>query len=52
MGLLELVRADHAEATVEAAVLVPVDPVGGRVLDVADGPVGAVVEDGGADAFG
>jgi hypothetical protein len=30
----------------------PVDPAGGGVLDVGDGLVGAVVEDGGADALG
>lgn len=53
MGRLELVGADHSEATVEATVIVPVDPAGGRVLDIGDGLVRAVVEDrGGAHAFG
>ena len=33
-------------------VVVPVDPAGGGVLDVCEGGVGAVVEDGGVDAFG
>ena len=36
----------------EASVVVPVDPAGGGVLDVGDSAVGAVVEDGGADALG
>lgn len=36
----------------EPAVVVPVDPPSCRELDVRDRLVGAVVEDGGADAFG
>ena len=36
----------------EPAVVVPVDPAGGGVFDVGDGLVRAVVEDGGAHAFG
>jgi len=28
---------DHAEAAVEPSVVVPVDPAGGGVLDIADG---------------
>ena len=35
----------------EASVVVPVDPAGGRVLDVREGAVGGGVEHGGADAF-
>jgi len=50
--LLELDWGEVVECAVEAAVVVPVDPAGGGVLDVADGPVGAGVEDGGADALG
>ena len=30
---LELVRGDHAEATVEPAEVVPIDPRGGRELE-------------------
>lgn len=52
VGRLVLVGADHSEATVEAAVVVPVDPAGGGVFDVGDGLVRAVVEDRRADAFG
>ena len=52
VGLLVLGGGEVAEATVQAPVVVPVDPAGGGVLDVADGPVGAGVEDGGADALG
>jgi hypothetical protein len=43
---------DHAEAAVQAAVVVPVDPAGGGELDVGEVLVGAGVEDGGADALG
>ena len=49
---LELVRGDHAEATVEPAEVVPIDPRGGRELDVRDRLVRALVEDRGADSFG
>ena len=52
MGFLVLGGGQVAEATVQAALVVPVDPAGGGVLDVADGPVRAGLEDGGADAFG
>lgn len=51
MQRLELYRGEHLEGTVEASVVVPVDPAGGRELDVCEGPVGAGVEDGGADAL-
>lgn len=46
MGRLGLYRGEHPEGAVEASVVVPVDPAGGRELDVREGPVGAVVEDG------
>jgi hypothetical protein len=36
----------------KSAVVLPVDPAGGGPLDVGEGLVGAVVEDGGADALG
>ena len=49
---LILDRGDHAQGRVQAAVVVPVDPAGGGVLDVGDGLEGSVVEDGGADALG
>src|SRR5699024_4479844 len=49
---LELYRGEHPEGAVEAAVVVPVDPARGRERDVREGPVGAGVEDGGADALG
>jgi len=52
VGLLELVRVGHAEATVEPPVVVPVDPAGGRVLAVGDGLVWAFVEDRGAHTLG
>jgi hypothetical protein len=52
VGLLVLDGWDVAQGRVEASVVVPVDPAGGGVLDVGDGLVGAVVEDGGADALG
>lgn len=51
MQRLELYRGEHPEGAVEASVVVPVDPAGGRELDVCEGPVGAGVEDGGADAL-
>lgn len=49
---LVFVGADHSETTLKTAVVVPVDPSGGRVLDVGDGLVGAGVENGRADAVG
>lgn len=52
MGLLVLDWRDVSQCRVERSVVVPVDPAGGGVLDVGDGPVGAVMEDRGADAFG
>ncbi len=52
MGLLELDRWDHPERAVEAVVVVPMDPAGGGVLDVGQGPERLVVEDQGADALG
>lgn len=36
----------------EAAVVLPVDPAGGGVIDIGDGLVGPRVEHGGADALG
>jgi hypothetical protein len=52
MGLLVLHGRDHAKGRVESAVVVPVDPAGGGVLDVGEGLVRPVVEDGGTNAFG
>jgi hypothetical protein len=52
VGLLVLDGRDVSQRRVEPAVVVPVDPAGGSVLDVGDGLVGAVVEDRGADALG
>ena len=43
---------DHADAGVQAAVVVPVDPPRGGVLDIADGAVGPLVKHLGADALG
>ena len=37
---------------VEAAVVVPVDPTGRGVFHVGEGLVGALIEQGGADALG
>lgn len=51
MQRLELYRGEHPEGAVETSVILPVDPAGGRELDVCEGPVGAGVEDGGADAL-
>ena len=51
MGVLELGWWDVAKTRVKPAVVVPIDPAGGRVFDVCDGFVGPVVEHGGADAF-
>lgn len=36
----------------QASVVVPIDPAGGRVLDVGEGLVRAVVEDGRGDGLG
>ena len=52
MGLLELVGWDHSEGPVQPAVVVPVDPAGGGVLDVGEGLVRPAVEDRGGDALG
>jgi len=52
VGGFELCGVDHAEAGVESSLVVPVDPSGGGVFDVGQCLVGAVVEDGGADALG
>ena len=52
MGVLELYRGGVAESGVKATVVVPVDPAGGRVLDVGDRLVGPGVEDRCADALG
>lgn len=52
MECFELYWGEHSEGAVEASVVVPVDPAGGGVLDIGEGPVGAGVEHGGADAFG
>jgi hypothetical protein len=41
VGLLELRGRHHPKSAVQAAVVVPVDPAGGGVLDVTDGPVAA-----------
>ena len=46
------VGADQAEATVEPAVVVPIDPSGGRELDVRDRLVRVLVEHRRADALG
>lgn len=52
VGLLVLQRGHHLKGGVQASVVVPVDPAGGGVLDLGDGPVGTGVEDRGADALG
>ena len=52
MGLLVLHWGHHAKGAVQAPVVVPVDPAGGGVVDVAGGSVGAAVEDRGADGLG
>src|SRR5699024_11250482 len=49
---LELYRREHPQRPVEAPVVVPVDPSGGRELDVRVRSERAGVEDGGADALG
>ena len=53
MGGFVLHGAEHAQGSVESSFVVPVDPAGGRVLDVGDGPVGAgPAWISGADALG
>jgi len=52
VGLLVLAEGEHPQGAVEASFVVPVHPAGGGVLDVGDGLVGPVVEDGGPDALG
>lgn len=49
---LVLDRGHHAERSVKAPVVVPVDPGGGRVFDVSDGFERSGMEDVGAYAFG
>jgi hypothetical protein len=44
VGLLVLDWGEHSEGAVQASVVVPVDPSRGRVLDVGECPVRAVVE--------
>jgi hypothetical protein len=50
--LLELDWGDHPKGAVQASMVVPIDPAGGGVLDVGEGLVGAVVEDGRGDGLG
>lgn len=52
MGGFELHRAHHANGGVDAPLVVPVDPAGGRVFDVRDRLVRPVVEERRADALG
>src|SRR5699024_6998947 len=53
LGHTPILLAETRNGTQGAsAVVVPVDPAGGRELDVREGPVGAGVEDVGADALG
>lgn len=52
VGVLKLHGGHHRKGDVQAPVVVPVDPLGGGELDVADGSVRAGVKDHGADAFG
>ena len=52
MVLLVLDRGEPAEGPVQASVVVPVDSAGSDVLDVGEGLVGAVVEDGRGDRLG
>lgn len=47
-----MLSSGHAEATVEAPVVVPVDPAAGRELHIRDRLEWPVVEHRGADAFG
>ena len=48
----ELYRGENPQRAVEAPVVVPVDPAGGRELDVRERPERPGVEDGGAGALG
>jgi hypothetical protein len=50
--LLVLDRGEPAEGPVQASVVVQVHPAGSDVLDVDEGLVGAVVEDGRGDRLG
>jgi len=52
VGLLELGWRNVAEARVKPTIVVPIDPSGSRVLDIGEGPIWPVVEDGRSDAFG
>ena len=52
MVLLVLDRSEPAEGPVQASVVAPVDPAGSDILDVGEGLVGAVVEDGRGDRLG
>ena len=52
MGLFELHWWNVTAGAVQASVVVPIGPSSGGDLDVGDGAVWAVVEDGGANAFG
>lgn len=52
MGLLVLGGREVAEATVQAGVVVPLDPAGGGELDFGGRLEGPRVEDRGADALG
>lgn len=52
MGVLELFGGQVVEATVQAPVVVRVDPACGDPLDVRDVAVRPGVEHGGADALG
>ena len=51
VGLLECDGAEHADRTVQPTVVVPLDPSGRCELDIGEGPVGARVEDRGANAL-
>lgn len=51
MSVLELFGGAVVEATVQAPVVVPVDPAGGGPLDIGHRAVRTGVEDGGADAL-
>jgi hypothetical protein len=50
--VLELSGRDHAKRPVESAVVVPIDPAGDGVFHVGEGLIGALMEQGGADALG
>src|SRR5699024_2723339 len=49
---LELYRDEHPQRSVEAPVVVPVNPAGSRELDVRERSEWPAVEDYGADALG